>query len=96
MLSTEIQDIHDSKQSNLSSISLTQIEMKLSSQTLEVTLQQEEFIIYVYTEENCSIVEVVRDRHTHIKLKTHRSHFQSKLKEPTSSTVPWLIAHLFL
>jgi len=29
MLSTEIQDIHDSKYSNLSSTSLTQIEMKL-------------------------------------------------------------------
>lgn len=58
MLSTEIQDIYDSKQSNLSSISLTQIEMKLSSQTLEVTLQQEEFIIYVCTEENYFTIEV--------------------------------------
>lgn len=32
--------------------------MKLSSQTLEVTLQQEEFIIYVYPGENCSTIEV--------------------------------------
>lgn len=32
--------------------------MKLSSQTLEVTLQQEEFIIYVYTEENYFTIEV--------------------------------------
>lgn len=58
MLSTEVQDIHVSKQGNLSSISLTQIEMKLSSQALEVTLQQEEFIIYVYTEENYFTIEV--------------------------------------